>query len=88
MSIWEKMWAGGVLVVGILLLVLVILVIRSDGEVDYCWISAVSYSDVPKTYFSLYGHRPYRPDEKMGIFDSFEGGVEAAKTAQCPLTRR
>ena len=73
------------LVIG--LLVLLFFTIRADGAVTYCYIESASNEGVPRAFYKLEGYRPWRPDNRLGIFENFQDAVNAANLAQCPLKK-
>lgn len=59
--------------------------VTSEGRVDYCWIEVETPSGIPRPTYVLKGHRPYRTDPRMGVFDTFELASGAAASFGCPL---
>lgn len=87
MTLWEKLFflVSAFIICG--LCTILVFVARADGAPDYCWIEGYSIAGVPKTYFHLNAHRPWRLDAAMGTFDEFDDAVNAAEKAGCPLHR-
>lgn len=61
--------------------------IRADGNIQYCYIDSFSSQEVPKTFYRLYGYRPWRVDNKIGIFESFDLALQAAEQMKCPMRK-
>lgn len=59
---------------------------RSNGEVDYCYIS--SYSSDGIQIYRLYGHRNWRQDANLAITTKFEEVSDTAKQLNCPLLKK
>ena len=57
----------------------------SAGAVDYCWIE-VETTSAPRPTYVLRGHRPWRTDPRMGVFDTFELAQGAAVGIGCALS--
>ena len=63
----------------------IIQAMRTDGRIDYCYASWTQSSGPIKGYWDLYGHRSWRPDEKIGSFTDQKEAVESAKLHNCEL---
>lgn len=59
---------------------------RSNGEADYCYVEQHSEGALP--YYTLYTHRPWRPDVVKMSARTFEEAVSAAKTLNCSLEKK
>jgi len=54
---------------------------RSDGKVDYCFVKQVE--GITSNEFDVYGHRPWRTDEKIATFKSLLD-AETWRSQKCP----
>lgn len=72
-------------VVGILMLL--VMTIKADGAISYCYIDSASAIEVPKVFYKLHGYRPWRVDTKLGIFESLDEAVKASERSNCPLRK-
>lgn len=59
---------------------------RYNGEVDYCYLQQHSEGALP--YYTVYGHRPWRPDVTKASYRSLEEAVSATKELNCPLEKK
>jgi hypothetical protein len=57
---------------------------RADGRVTYCYLSYVSPSQMPPMW-ELRGFREWREDSHIGVYPSNDQAVSAAKLISCPL---
>lgn len=80
----------GIAAVGFILLVLgstaIVQSARYNGEVDYCYIQQHSEGALP--YYTVYGHRQWRPDVVKASYRSLEEAVSATKELSCPLEKK
>lgn len=58
--------------------------IRSNGEVDYCYIEMVSPAGLAPQ-FKLHGHRPWRFDSEMGAYLSVDEAKAKADLFNCKM---
>jgi hypothetical protein len=59
---------------------------RYNGEVDYCYLQQHANGDLP--YYTVYGHRPWRPDVTKASYWTLEDAVSATKELNCPLEKK
>lgn len=57
--------------------------VRSNGEVDYCYLSL--WSTQQSTHMALMGHRSWRQDAYLGEYSSIVEAKAAADVIQCKL---
>lgn len=82
---WERL--GFAVAIAFIVYVSTVLVAwyRVDGHVDYCLINEVT--DAPRPYYTLWGHRSWVSDLRIGTFESIDGASDAAVKLGCPLNR-
>lgn len=55
------------------------------GLPDYCYVHASSMPDIPRQYWHLMGHKKWDADFQIGVFESIDDAVNAAKKIECPF---
>jgi len=56
--------------------------IRSNGNIDYCYVQMLSPVGMAPQY-QLIGHRPWREDRSMGVYPSLEEAKSKSDTLSC-----
>ncbi len=86
----ETLAKAGIVVVALIVLALattaIVQACRYNGEVDYCYIQQHSEGALP--YYTVYGHRPWRPAVTKASYRSLKDAVSATKELNCPLEKK
>ncbi len=61
--------------------------IRSNGEIDYCYVEMWSPGQMAPQH-QLYGHRPWRNDRMLGVYSTVEEARSKADVISCPVGSR
>jgi len=64
--------------------VAIVCAIRSNGEIDYCYVEMCSPTQMAPQY-RLYAHRPWRDDRSMGVYPTVTEAKNAANELSCRL---
>jgi len=56
--------------------------IRSNGNIDYCYVEMLSPMGMAPQY-QLHGHRPWRTDRPMGVYPSLEEAKAKSDVLGC-----
>lgn len=61
----------------------IVLAVRSNGEIDYCYAQMETYNGLQA--YKLYGHRPWRMDMQIGTSMTLEDAKTKADLIGCRM---